>query len=192
MTWKDGYLLAVLALGFVLTEPMGRAQHTNVPKRQGQTSQTHGATTPKKPAAHPPAGNAVSPPSNAVTNPGVPPLTGSADKVPHTRLTITKRVNTSFPPIARAGGGKQGTANGGTSTGSSGFSDLTGVSQSHDTNVIGFRDGSNQQTQVVPKGQPAGGSRVRTQAATLPANAVQGTPTNPPKRKKPATPPHQR
>jgi hypothetical protein len=191
MTWKNCYLLAVLAFGFVLTEPLGRAQQTNIPKREGQTSQTHGATTPKKPAAHRPSGNAVNPPSNAVTNRVVPPPAARADKVPHTPFTITKLVNSSSPQFARAGGGNQGTANGGTSTGSSGFSDLTGLSQSKDTNVIGFRDGSNQQAQVVPKGQPAGDSRVSTQAATLPANAVQGTPSNPPKRKKPAAPPHQ-
>jgi hypothetical protein len=64
MTWKSSYLPAVLALGFVLTGPAGKAQ------------QTHGATTPKKRVPHPPSGTAVKPPANAVTNQGVPPGTG--------------------------------------------------------------------------------------------------------------------
>ena len=187
MTWKGSYLPALLALGFVVTQPPGNAQHTNVPKREGQTSQTHGATTPKKRAAKPPSGNAVNLPGDAVTNQGASLVAGSAGKVPHPPFIVTKQVNSSSPQFAHTGSGKVGTANG-ASAGSSGFSDLTGVSESKDTNVIGFRDGSTQQPQVVPKGQPASGSRVSTQAATLPANAVQATP---PKRKKPAAPPHQ-
>ena len=179
MTWKSSYLLAVLALGFVVTEPEAKAQ------------QTHGATTPKKRVPHPPSGNAVNPPANAVTNQGVPPGTGSAGKVPHTPFAIHKEVNSSSPQFAQTGSGKKGTANDGTIGGSGGFSDVAGVSQSKDTNVSNFRDGSNKPSQIVPKSQPAGGSRVSTQTATVPANAVQANPTDPPKRKKPAAPPHQ-
>jgi hypothetical protein len=191
MTWKGSYLPAVLALGVVLTEPAGKAQHTNTPKRVGQTSQTHGATTPKKHPAPPPSGYAVNLPANAVTNQGVPLATGSAGKMHYAPFTITKRVNSSSPQLAPAGSGKKGTANGGASAGSTGFSDLIGVSQSKDGNVSDMRTGSDPQTQVVPKGHSAAGSSVSTQAATLPGNAVQATPTNPPKRKKPAAPPHQ-
>jgi hypothetical protein len=191
MTWKGLYPPTVLALGFVLTHPAEKAQQTNTPKPVGQTSQTHGATTPKKHAAHPQPGNAVNLPANAVTNQGVPLVTGSASKVPHRPFTITKQVDSSSPQLARGGSGKKGTANGGASAGSPGFSDLTGVSQSKDGNVSNMRVGSDQQPQIVPKEQPAGGSRVSAQAATLPGNAVQATPTNPPKRKKPAAPSHQ-
>jgi len=179
MTWKSSYLPAVLALGFVLTGPAGKAQ------------QTHGATTPKKRVPHPPSGTAVKPPANAVTNQGVPPGTGSAGKVPYNPFAIHKQVNSSSPKFAQAGSGKKGTANGGASGGSSGFSDVVGVSQSKDTNVRDFRAGSDKPLQIVPKGQPAGGSRVSTQTTTVPANAIQANPTNPPKRKKPAAPPHQ-
>jgi hypothetical protein len=179
MTWKSSYLPAVLALGFVLTGPAGKAQ------------QTHGATTPKKRVPHPPSGTAVKPPANAVTNQSVPTGTGSAGKVPYNPFAITKQVNQASPQLASTGGGKKGTANGGASGGSGGFSDVVGVSQSKDTNVSEFRAGSDKPLRIVPKGQPAsGGSRVSTQAATLPANAVQANP-NPPKRKKPAAPPHQ-
>jgi hypothetical protein len=179
MTWKSSYLLAALALGFVLTGPAGTAQ------------QTHGATTPKKRVAHPLSGTAVNPPANAVTNPGVPPGTGSAGKVPYKPFTFTKQVNQASPQLAPAGGGKKGPANGGASGGSSGFSDVVGVSQSKDTNVSDFRGGSDKPLQVVPKGPPASGSHLSTQAATLPANAVQPTPTYPPKRKKASAHPHQ-
>jgi hypothetical protein len=179
MTWKSSYLPAVLALGFVLSGPAGKAQ------------QTHGATTPKKRVPHPPSGTAVNPPANAVTNQGVPPGTESAGKVPYNPFAITKQVNQASPQLAPTGGGKKGTANGGASGGSGGFSDVVGVSQSKDTNVSDFRAGSDKPLQIVPKGRPAAGSRVSTQAATLPANAVQATPANPPKHKKPAAPPHQ-
>ena len=191
MTWKGSYRPAVLALGFVLAASAGKAQHTNTPKREGQTSQTHGATTPKKRATHPPSGSTVNVPANAVTNQGAPLVTESAGKAPHTPFTATKQVDSSSPQFARAGSGKNGTANAGASAGPGGFSEVTGVSQSKDTNVIGFRDGSDKPLQIVPKGQPAGGSRISAQVATVPANAVQATPTNPPKRKKPAAPPHQ-
>lgn len=191
MTWKGSYLPVALALGFVVTQPPGNAQRTNTPKREGQTSQTHGATTSKKRAEHPPSGTAANLPSNAVTNRSVPSLTGSAGKVPHTPFAITKQVNSSSPQFAHTGSGQTGTPNGGASAGSSGFSDLVGVSQSKDGNVSDMRAGFDKQLQIVPTGQPAGGSRASTQAVTLPANAVQGTPTNPPKRKKPAAPPHQ-
>ena len=115
-----------------------------------------------------------------------------AGKVPYNPFAITKQVNQTSPPLAPTGGGKnkKGTANGGVSGGSGGFSDVVGVSQSKDTNVSEFRAGSDKPLQIVPKGRPAAGSRVSTQAATLPANAVQANP-NPPKRKKPAAPPHQ-
>src|ERR1700730_3114612 len=191
MTWKGSSLAAVLAFGFVLLGPTGKAQHTNTPKPEGQTSQTHAPTTPKKHAAHPPSGNAVNLPVNAVTNQGVPLGAGSKGKVPHTPFTITKQVNSSAPQFAPAGSGKEGTSNGGASVGSSGFSDVIGVSQSKDTNVVDLRTGSDKQLQIVPKGQPASGSRVSTHVATVPANAVQATPTNPPKPTKPPTPPHQ-
>jgi hypothetical protein len=180
MTWKSSYLAAMLAVGFVLSGPAAKAQ------------QTHGATTPKKRVARPPSGNAVNPPANAVTNQGVPPGTGSAGKVPHTPFAIHKQVNSSTPQFAQARSGKKGTVNGGASGGSGGFSDVVGVSQSKDTNISEFRLGSDKPLQVVPKGPPAGGSRVSTQTATLPANAIQANPTNPPKRKKPAALPHQR
>jgi hypothetical protein len=190
MTWKGLYRPAVLALSFVLTEPAGKAQQTNTPERVGQTSQTHAETTPKKHAVHPQSGSAVNLPANAVANQSVPPA-GSAGKVPHAPFTVTKQVNSSSPQMAPAGSGKKGTANGEASAGAPGFSDLIGVSQSKDSNISGVRAGSDKQLQIVPKGQPASASRVSTQVATLPANAVQGTPTNPPKRKKPAAPPHQ-
>jgi hypothetical protein len=109
----------------------------------------------------------------------------------YTPFTITKQVNSSSPQLAPAGSGKKGTANGGPGAESTGFSDLIGVSQSKDGNISDMRTGSDPPTQVVPKGHSAGGSSVSTQAATLPGNAVQATPTNPPKRKKPAAPPHQ-
>ena len=191
MTWKGSYLRAVLALGLVLTVPAGKPQQTNTPKREGQTSQSLGATTPKKQAAHPPSGSTVNPPANAATNQSVPMVTRSAGKVQHTPFSNAKQVNSSSPQFAHTESGKTATANGGASAGSSGFSDLTGVSQSKDTNVIEFRGGSDKPLQIVPKGQAASRSRVSTQVATLPANAVQGTAINPPKREKPAEPPRQ-
>jgi hypothetical protein len=190
MTWKVSYLRAVLTLSFVLTEPVGKAQQTNTPERVGQTSRTHTATTPKKHAVHPRSGSAVNLPANAVTSQAVP-FNGSAGTVPHTPFTVTKQVNSSSPQLAPAGSGKKGATNGGASAGPPGFSDLIGVSQSKDGNVSDMRAGSDKQLQIVAKGQPASGSRVGTQVATVPANAIQGTPANPPKRKKAAAPRHQ-
>jgi hypothetical protein len=191
VTWKDSYLPAVLALGLVLTEPLGKAQQTNTPKRLGQTSQTPAATTPKVWDAHAQPGNAVNLSANAVTNPSVPLVTESAGEAPRQDLALAKKVNSSSPQLAPAGSGKKRTANGALGTGSTGFSDLTGVSQSKDSNVSDMRVGSDQQPQTVPKGRQAGGSPISTQAAALPGNAIQATPTNPPRRKKPAAPPHQ-
>jgi hypothetical protein len=179
MTWKSLHLSALLALVFVLTEPAGQAQ------------QTHAATTPKKHAVHPPSGNAVTPPVNAVTNQGAPLVTGSAVKLPYAPFTITEQASSSSPQFGPAGSEKKGTANGGSSAGSSAFNDLVGVSQSKDGNVSNMRVGSDQPPQVVTKGHQAGGSSVNPQAATLPGNAVQAAPTNPPKREKQAAPPHQ-
>jgi len=190
VTWKDSYLPAVLALGFFLTEPPGKSQQTNNLKPVGQTSQSHAATTPKKHDTHAQPGNAVNLPANAVANPSVPLVTESAGKAPHQDLALAKSVNSS-PQSDPAGSGKKGTANGGSGAGSTGFSDLIGVSQSKDSNVSDMRAGSDQQPQIPPKGQQVGGPRVSTQAATLPGNADQATPTNPPKPKKPAAPPHQ-
>ena len=191
MTWRSGYLPAVLALGFVLTGPAISAQQTNTPKRVGHNSQTHVATTPKKEAAHPQSGDAINLPADAVTNQGGPPATGNAGIAPHTPFTIAKQVNSSSSQLAPAPDGTKLNTNGGASAGSAGFSEVVGVSQSKDGNVVEFRDGSDNPLQVVPKGQAAGGSRLNTQTTTLPGNAVEATPANPPKRKKPAAPPHQ-
>jgi hypothetical protein len=136
--------------------------------------------------------------ANSASDPVPAPGGGAAPILPDggalvhgVNFMLKSFIDSSAPQFAPAGSGKEGTSNGGASVGSSGFSDVIGVSQSKDTNVVDLRAGSDKQLQIVPKGQPANGSRVRTHVATVPANAVQATPTNPPKRTKPAAPPHQ-
>ena len=108
MTWKSSSLSAVLVLGFVLTPLVGKAQHTNTPKREGQTSPFHGATIPKKHAAHPLSGSAVNLPANAVTNQGAPLVAGEVGKVPHRPLPSPSKSTHRPLDLLRQEAGRRG------------------------------------------------------------------------------------